>query len=87
MKATLSIVPPKSAPDPLAEAQALVDQLASEQARVLETALCDLVELAERIASADAIRAPGVKEIARQAVTMNRTLALNLQAINARGSR
>lgn len=85
MKPALHIV---STPrDPLAEAQAAVDAIAVQEARAFETALCDLVEQAQRIAGADAIRSPGVREIARQAAVANRTLALNLGALNQRSTR
>jgi hypothetical protein len=72
--------------DKIAEHLRERDELAAEEARSLETMLYDLVELAERIASADAVHKVGVRQIARSVVVANRGLALNLQSLSARKS-
>ena len=52
--------------DRLAAAQAVISEVSEHQRRAFQTALDDLVELAERLSGADACQPVGVREVARR---------------------
>lgn len=61
----LHLVKAPAVADPVADARRVLAEAKERQARALETAIADLIELAEQIAGADSLQDPGVRDVAR----------------------
>jgi len=76
--------PEPSLADQLAEARAKVSDLAARQTRSLETAICDLIELAEECAASDGVQSASVREVARRVAARLGEERLTLAALLGR---